>query len=357
MIGPDGKPVAGATVSPSPKIPEKEVKTDPMGTFSFKIDDLRAGLNLKVDALGLATRTFWIYRVAEGKSRVPFRETNWSIEPSGLIGRPLRMGPGAVVTGRLVRGGKPVSGVAMLLRSHDGLPEIEARTDDQGYFRMAQVATGQDPVQAICSKPGSLEDHQIVIPRTFKAGLDGATVDLGDFEVQPGRTLAGRVIVADGKSLRRDAKVLVWPDNSDWLSSGLDEAGRFEVKGIPEGHVTVYFMGITGYRLSIRKKCLDPTLPDRLEGRIDRDITDLMILIEPGLTPEQVSVNIRRTRPGSRRRLRGRQGRPDHRRPARGRAEGSLIARKYFSPLHGLCQLWHSGSRRSASDGPQVPGS
>ncbi len=286
VIGPDGRPVAGAMVTPSRNKPEKEVKTDLTGAFSFMIDDLRAGLSLKLEAPGLATRTFMIYRVREGKSHVPFDGTMWSIEPSGLIGRPLLMGQGAVVIGRVVRDGKPVSGISMILTFHDDLPDIEAKTDDQGHFRMARVATGQHPEQAIYSKPGSLPDHQTVIPRTFMAGLDGVTVDLGDFEVQLGRTLAGRVIVSDGKPLDRDAKVLVRQDDLFWFSAGLDEAGRFEVKGIPDGRVSIYMMGITGYRLSPRNKCLDHTLPDHLAGMISRDITDLTILIQPGLAPE-----------------------------------------------------------------------
>lgn len=417
-----------------------------------------------------------IYRVREGKSHVPFDGTMWSIEPSGLIGRPLLMGQGAVVIGRVVRDGKPVSGISMILTFHDDLPDIEAKTDDQGHFRMARVATGQHPEQAIYSKPGSLPDHQTVIPCTFMAGLDGVTVNLGDFEVQLGRTLAGRVIVSDGKPLDRDAKVLVRQDDLFWFSAGLDEAGRFEVKGIPDGRVSIYMMGITGYRLSPRNKCLDHTLPDHLAGMISRDITDLTILIQPGLAPEpgtlttdeldpalvadfedakagpitgiapgklrRISDRVNAPNTATRREAReirahpivakadadswlekfgesdedsaalGSEGRslqvPPPRRergdrhhpareagrgadrlrfrgrlvrlPAHARSEvpppdrvGSAVRSRgprhpargcrgmnptpSGKPPHGLCQPWHSGSRRSASDGPQVPGS
>ncbi len=38
----------------------------------------------------------------------------WPIEPSGRIAKPLLMGPGATVTGRVVRDGKPVPSVAMV---------------------------------------------------------------------------------------------------------------------------------------------------------------------------------------------------------------------------------------------------
>ncbi len=82
------------------------------------------------------------------------------------------------------------------------------------------------------------------------------------------------------------------------LSSSLNEDGRFEVTGLPDGSVSVFIMQmddmgvqsttLPGYRLSRKNKCLDPNFPDRLRGMVDRDITDLTILLEPGETPKRV---------------------------------------------------------------------
>jgi hypothetical protein len=48
-------------------------------------------------------------------------------------------------------------------------------------------------------------------------------------------------------------------------------------------------MALPGYRLSPSNKCLDPVHPHRLQGLLNRDITDLTILLERGETPERVS--------------------------------------------------------------------
>ncbi len=41
------------------------------------------------------------------------------------------------------------------------------------------------------------------------------------------------------------------------------------------------------YRLSEKNRCLNPDGSCRLEGRLDRDITNLTILLEPGMPPER----------------------------------------------------------------------
>jgi hypothetical protein len=48
----------------------------------------------------------------------------------------------------------------------------------------------------------------------------------------------------------------------------------------------------SAYRLSHQNKCLDPTYPDRLQGTIHHDITDLTILLEPGDFQENVSLTM-----------------------------------------------------------------
>ena len=81
-----------------------------------------------------------------------------------------------------------------------------------------------------------------MIPRPFQAPLDGKIIDLGDFEVRPGRTLAGRLILSDGKLPPPDARLYVNTEYSGMLSSSLDEDGRFEVTDIPDGSVSVFIM-------------------------------------------------------------------------------------------------------------------
>jgi RNA polymerase sigma factor (sigma-70 family) len=312
VVGLEGNPVAGAKISSRFPMAEEHVKTDLTGAFSFMVDSLVSEVPIKIEAPGLATRTFWAYYPAEDEDQRRQPVTEWIIDPTGRISKPLLMGPGVVVTGQVVRGEKPMVGATIvvsscassLVNSKDIYPQsqedIEAKTDEKGFFRIEHVAAGQDLEYAISAKPGSLEDHLTVIPRRFQAPRDGPTIDLGELEARPGHTLAGRLIFSDGKSAPPGAEVWVIPEYLKWLSSRLDEGGRFEVKGIPDGSVRVYIFckdqsrvgfsdSIPGYRLSPRNKCLDPTSPKALHGMVEREITDLTILLEPGEKPEHLS--------------------------------------------------------------------
>jgi RNA polymerase sigma factor (sigma-70 family) len=310
VVGPDGKGLSGVLVSPIlNQVREKEVKTLPSGEFSFTIDEAHSDLGVRVEAPGLATKAFWMSFQRKGKDQEQRGETGSFVEADGLIPKPLEMGPGAVVTGRVVRDGKPVAGITMVVQPpativvREGsstpvrpLQNREANTDERGYFRIPFV-----PAELECSiyiQPGGLANHQTIIPRSIPAGRDGTTIDLGEFEVSPGRKLAGRVILADGKAPSLTAKLVVWPEHGAELTGDLDATGRFEVNGVPDGRLVVYVtqkigIGIVsdlpGYHISARNKCLDPTFPDRLQGTIKEDITNLTIGLDPGEAPEGAS--------------------------------------------------------------------
>ena len=119
-------------------------------------------------------------------------------------------------------------------------------------------------------------------------------VHLGDFEVERGRKLAGRVVFTDGKAIPARTTVLASSENTPGLiRATVDPQGPFELLGLPESevHVSVRFADIqtllpSGYRLSPRNKCVDPLNPYRLVGKLDHDVDDLTILFEPGDKPE-----------------------------------------------------------------------
>ena len=312
MVGSDGVGVAGAWVSPIlNQVREKQIKTLSDGGFSFTIDEAHADLGIKVEAAGLASKTFWKLFRRQGTEQAPMvgRPPSF-VEPDGAINEPLRMGVGAVVTGRVVKGGKPVEGVRMIVqhpamvvvRERDSTPvrpleNCETKTDAEGRFRISFVSSELEC--SIFSGPGSLANHQTVLPRSFHSGRDGTTVELGNFEVLPGRKLAGRVILADGKAPPFKAKLMVLPHFAGELACELDSNGRFEINGVPDGVVYVYLtqkigIGIAsdlpGYRLSTHNKCLDPTFPDRLQGMVKQDITDLTIQLDRGAAPEAAAM-------------------------------------------------------------------
>ncbi|MFI5387336.1 MAG: sigma-70 family RNA polymerase sigma factor [Fimbriimonadales bacterium] len=288
----EGKPIAGATLSSVGKydqIREKVVKSGPSGDFSFTFDEVSFVFKLKVEGSGLASKVFVFCFGAKAKD--PYSSEYFRIEPTGLIPEPLRMGPGAAVTGRVVREGKSVAGVTFGLKylKDDSEEEIETKTDERGTFRFPHIRPETE--FWAYAKVGSLESQSAVIPKRVHTAEDGSTIDLGDLQVQQSHTLSGLAIFPDGKVPARNTVLLLAssPNAGGSIESKLDETGRFEFSGLPDGPVSVdvrYLKDLKpyGYRFSPKNKCLNPEL-HRLEGQLDRNITDLTILFEPDKEP------------------------------------------------------------------------
>ena len=66
----------------------------------------------------------------------------------------------------------------------------------------------------------------------------------------------------------------------------LDQSGKFEFKALPAGPISIavdpWQRVPPGYRVSAKNKCRNPIIGECLEGQLERDITDLTILLEPG---------------------------------------------------------------------------
>ena len=279
VVGPDSRGVKGAKLTPQFLVTRQdEIATDDHGDFSFMAERiLMDHFFLGVEAPGLASKMF-------------------QLDSTGVAPGPLKLGVGAEVTGRVLRGGKPVSGVEMGLQQQQRhmdkyLGTFEARTDDLGRFRFEHVYADQDLY--VYTKTGGLPDHAAIRPRACRSGDDGSTLDLGDFRVEPGRRLAGRVAFADGKAIPPGTKIQAWAEfGRGTIAATIDDRGGFEVLGLPETEVGVCltFPGVNGYlppgyRLSPLVKCASPINIFKIEGQLDRDIDDLTILFEPGPEP------------------------------------------------------------------------
>jgi RNA polymerase sigma factor (sigma-70 family) len=302
VTGPDGKPLAKASVR-SPmlrmfKIREDVVTTGPEGEFTITAEELpHDAFPLRVDAPDLAPRVFTIWRAPRPGDPISAPLLDPSIlarraylaESSGEISPALSLDRGGTVTGRIVRDGKPVPGASVGLSGFENfldVPEVKAGAD--GRFRFPHVPT--DVPCWVFVTAGSLERSGAVRPRSLQTPDDEASIDVGDMAVEPGRSVAGRVVFSDGKSLPANAEVLVSADHgAGLLRAKPDRSGRFRVAGLPAGEVAVcvhfpddQFYAPAGYRISPRNKCVDPLNPWRLIGRADRDVADLTILFEPG---------------------------------------------------------------------------
>jgi len=288
----DGRPIARAKVSRfSDMKREHPVTTGPSGDFTYTIENDDRLFPIKVEAPGFASREFYLRLEAEGGALTADADS-LLIEPSGIIPKPLKMGPGVTVAGRVVRDGKPVVGVSMGLVSNSSISfprmkgDAETTTDERGSFRFAHVLANGD--YWAYAQLGSLGDKGALIPERVRTTEDGSKVELGDLSVQPGLTFAGRVVCSDGKAVPNDILVTVWCEHvAGGMEMKLTDTGWFELSGLPGGLVTIDVNcstdpPATGYRVSAQNKCRNPQMTSMLQGRVDHDIKDLTILLEPG---------------------------------------------------------------------------
>lgn len=128
-----------------------------------------------------------------------------SIDPSGAIRRPLQLGLGVELKGRLLKNGKPVEGVVVGLKHADfkSIPTLlrrrETRAGAGGYFQFSHVLPETD--YWVSTKLERFADGSTLIPVRVRTTGDGSAMDVGELYVGPGRILAGRLVCSDGKSV------------------------------------------------------------------------------------------------------------------------------------------------------------
>ncbi len=291
----EGRPIPGANVTEGVYLPPgKAVKTGPNGEFVYPAEKETGMFDVRIEATGYATRLFK-FRVRKNAQDQQVSRGHALIEPTGVITDALIMGPGVAVTGRVMRNGKPVVGVTMALKQidHDFNPDPlhapESKTDAAGYFRFPHVLPENE--FWACAALGSLADGGAIIPLRVETAEDDSTLDLGEFHVDIGRKLAGRVLCSDGKDVPGGLLLVAGsPNASGMLEQKLGPSGQFAFAGLPDGPVSVHLFHLekSGYRLSAKNKCLDPiSRRDAFfEGQLEHDIGDFTILLEPGSKPE-----------------------------------------------------------------------
>lgn len=271
-----GAPVVGATVSPE--------------GVAYGRGTTWGGTDRYVDPLGVTDEhgRFWLFctnnvervhAVAEG----PGVAKRW-IELKPGRDHLIRMQEGVTVTGSVWNNGRPVPGVVLGLVTADRtcgdfLRCDELATDTNGVFLLPNVPPGREFV--LYAKMGSLHGAGAVASKTFTTGASGTEHDVGKLEVKPAHRVAGCVQLADGKSIPEKTRLFLGRENAwDHTEAMLDADGRFEFLGVPAESVGLS-VRIPGYKFSKRNVSLD-WLNGGLVGRVDGDIPDLTLLLEPG---------------------------------------------------------------------------
>lgn len=282
VLDPEGRPVVGAVVSPfgcktaagrwwgSVENVDPMSVTNARGEWSLLAKEPVLGVDVEVEARGLARGRF-------------------ALLASGAETHDLRLARGATVTGRLVKDGKPVAGVRVGLVQTDRSTETfsghsEIGTDADGRFTFANVApAGTFYVYGIMD---DLRDRGATGTKTVRVpGEDGATVDAGDLAIGAGRVLAGRVTTSDGKPLPPNTRLQLSLDDAwDSQLATLNPDGTFRMTGLPDGQVVSLSIAVKGYRLADVNRNLDK-MNRELAGKVDQDIENLSIVLEPGDYP------------------------------------------------------------------------
>jgi hypothetical protein len=281
VVDAHGRPIARATIAPQGRAIEN-------GHMFGAIDGLDV-LALTDDegrfALGVPEAGDQVLSLVEASAFAP-RVTGWL--EAGPEEHEIVLGRGVTVTGLLQEGGKPLAGVGIGLapvdRSAEGyLGEKEIATNEAGRFTFVNVAGNAS--WWLLGTMSSLAPRALA-SRSLALGADGTTVDVGVLEVGPGLTLTGRVELADGRPIPEGCRVMLIRDevqDSAIVELGADGAFRFE--GLP-AELYDLTARVPGYHVSPENESLDPLNVRSLMGRVDEDVSNLVLLLDTGPPPD-----------------------------------------------------------------------
>jgi uncharacterized GH25 family protein len=277
VIDPDGKPIVGASVEPrmyrvgnqrwygGPDV-ERQTFTDAKGEFALVCK--KTDMNVDVRVQGRATAPMISVGMPQGEQITEVTVT-----------------AGATVTGRVMKDGQPLAGIALVLfqqnRNYDqDVGQYNAVTGDDGKFTFPHV--GADSNYTLYATMKSMGDKGIVPATGCSTTADGTSSDVGDVAVEKGYTVSGKFVCSDDKPVPSGAKVTISRyDINDSIEAKVDSEGKFELNCIP-GEVVSFTPQVNGYHLSSENQSYEQMNARFLIGTVDGDITDLTVKLDPG---------------------------------------------------------------------------
>lgn len=265
-----GKPIVGAIIRCGPVT----VESDDSGGFRCEGPATADRVRVVIEAAGFAPSVQWLPRSTEVAT--------------------IKLGVGAVVTGRLVKDGQPVPEVKLVLHEDDRVWQgyrdpnnwrFEAVTDHEGGFRFERL-----PVNAPWRFHGvidSLGRRGALPSRSVHTSSHGTVLELGDVALEDPLTLAGRLVPADGYHLSGEASQLrLWiggidPGNEVVASAEVKADGSFRFEGLYPGMVTMHFRGLP-FGPTPWNRSFDQWNPGSLVGLLSNSNTNLLIEVGPG---------------------------------------------------------------------------
>ena len=305
VLGPDGSPVAGATVSPIGKALAQTIMTrrikrwgsnefDPFAATNEQVGIMMFPVPCKpneVDPLAVTNErgeflltakdpnmTLWVTVRARGLAPCHYRSLS-----AGSPIHEIRLSRGCNIKGRVVQD-NPMEGATIGVVQKDRrlgvfFGEYTTGLRKNGRFRINNLPPDTD--YYVYGKMESFQGRGAVSLRQFKTGGDGSEVDVGELTLEHGHEVTGRVVLSDGESIPYKTRLLISRmDAWDTLICELDKEGRFNACNLPRGEYSIHVY-VKGYRISSKNSAS----PDRfsLKGIINRDIDDMTVLLEPSV--------------------------------------------------------------------------
>lgn len=292
----DGKPVANAMVSPemitwqAPPGESNGAGGAVDGLDKFTITDQQGRFTL---AYSVRPVKQWQLRVdARGFAGAMFKG-----EYSEKASRGLKIGPGAIVRGRLLLNGTPVTDAELEL-SHAAnmggfyLGRQRIGTDKEGHFLFANVPIADFPKDQqtefaeqmhpldgwwIAPTLDSLRARGAIAPKLVHVSQHSQIIDVGDIELGPSLHIKGRVVCEDGNPVPEGSHISI-ENPTAWETSlqPIAQDGTFTLDGLHSGDWIIH-TSIPGYNIS-------PTNPskhyDGLQGRLDSSLDNFLVVVD-----------------------------------------------------------------------------
>jgi hypothetical protein len=278
IVGPDDKPIVGASVKPdgvgtgtstswgNTGFPS-ETFTGLNGEFIMSRDQRFTRMSVNIKAADLAPAKVWL--------------------PTSNGVQTIRLVVGATLTGRVLKDGRPMADIDVGVSGANRNSEVyagryEAKTDAEGRFRFEHLPPETEwyfyGLMRSLRRDGSLP------PKKVTSAADGQSTDLGDLAVQPSVTLAGQVKTKNGEPIPSNLRITVSYDSAgDSQSARVDRTGAFELTGLHPGQMDVYLNASSGtmnWFPSAENQSLDEWNSRSLTGILNADKRDMLLVIE-----------------------------------------------------------------------------
>jgi hypothetical protein len=161
---------------------------------------------------------------------------------------------GAMIRGRLLKDGKPISAVSVGFVQCDRNAETflggyYIGTRDDGTFELPFVPPNDEFY--IYTTMDSMKGAGALPLKRVPVGESGTIIDLGDLQVGPAHTLSGRIVLTNGASLREPVQLLLSREGAwDSQRAMVGGDGTFRFENVPEQEPITLTARIPGYHLA-----------------------------------------------------------------------------------------------------------